>query len=119
MAYIKQISVDTNWLDSIDGMTVAAAIEYLSTLNPEHVLSYGLEGDTHGCNVTACLTYDVPMSNEEILAQLEKHYGREIKLYEDARDKHLLEGRMERVSSCARQLEVLYSKLDEARAMYK
>lgn len=119
MSYIKQITVDTNWLDAVDGMSVAAAIEYLHTLNPEHTLSYGLEGDTHGCNVTACLTYDVPMTNQEILAQLEVKYSNEIKIYEAAKLKHISRDNLEGIDRCTKMIVKYESLLAEAREKYK
>lgn len=119
MTYIKQLTIDTDWLNAIDGMTVAAAIEYLSTLNPEHTLSYGLEGDTHGCDVTACLTYDVPMTNEEILASIDARYKRNILHYEDAKRWYIERNQMDRVPNCDNKIAELQAKWGEARARYE
>jgi aspartate/glutamate racemase len=118
MSYTKTKVVNTDWLHYIDGMSVEKAIEYLQKLNPSHVLSYSLEGDTHGCSVESCLTYEVPMTNKEILAQLEKHYLKEISLYESAKADHTRAGRKGHIESCERNLERLNAKLAEARAKY-
>jgi hypothetical protein len=82
--YTKTITVDTNWLDAIDGRTVAHAIEYLKGLNKDYVLDCYLDGDTHGCEIVARLCYDVPMSNEEILAEHEARYKKALADYERA-----------------------------------
>jgi hypothetical protein len=114
----KTIRVDINWLDEIDGMSVQNAIKYLSTLNPSHTLSYWMEGDTHGCNVISDVSYDVPLTHSEIFAKLEKHYLKEIALYESARQAHLNTGRLSRAESCERLLAQLRSKLETAKTKY-
>lgn len=66
---MKQIPVPSNWLNDIDGLTVADAIEYLQTLPQDHRLDWYLEGDTHGCYVECRLFYKRPYTEEE-LAQM-------------------------------------------------
>lgn len=119
MAYLKTVIVKTNWLDKIDGLTVAQAIEYLQTLNPAHVLSYGMEGDTHGCSVDSELSYTVPMTNKEILTQLETHYLKEIAVYEKAKAQHVKDNRVSRIESCDINLKRLNELLANARIKYK
>jgi hypothetical protein len=116
--HTKTITQNIDWLREIDGLTVRAAIEYLSKLNPEHVLNYSLEGDTHGCQIESDVTYTVPMTNKEILLGLERRYLQQIKHYEEAKQKRLKEGRAELVASCEKNLLRLHSALDEARAEY-
>lgn len=115
----KTVIVNKNWLDDVDGMPVHKAIEYLSKLNPDHILSYYMEGDTHGCNVVSNLHYKVPMTNKEILVKLENHYLKEITTYERAKEGHVKANRVDRIDSCSRLLKQLYDKLEEARAKYK
>ncbi|MCP3017409.1 hypothetical protein [Cupriavidus basilensis] len=119
MPYTKTVAVPENWLEAIDGLTVVKAIAYLQTLNPEHVLSYWLDGDTHGVDVHAELQYDVPMTNDEIFAQLSAHYMREIGVYERALKAHVEAGHAARAESCESRLAVLRSKLADAEAKYK
>jgi excinuclease UvrABC nuclease subunit len=118
MSHTKTIEVKTNWLDQVDGKTVADAIKYLSTLNQSHRLSYNMEGDTHGCSVKSCLTYVAPKSNAEILAELEKRYLTEIASLETAMAKHVAESRAERADSCARRIAQLQSLHAEAKVKY-
>lgn len=116
--YTKTVVINTDWLHEIDGLTVAKAIEYLSMLDPSYVLDYSMEGDTHGCSVTSALSYKVQMTNKEIFSQIEKHCLKEIKLHEDAKAKHIAEGRTSRVESCNINLNRLHAKLEEAKAKY-
>lgn len=118
MRQTKTVHLDTNWLDAINGLSVQKAIEYLSTLDPNHELSYYMEGDTHGCEVTSNLCYDIPMTNSEILTKLEEHYLKEIALYENAKQKHLRDNKIDRVDNCDRLLKQLYDKLEQARDKY-
>ena len=66
---MKTISVPTDWLHEIDGISVADAITYLSTLPKDHVLNYWMEGDTHGCDMRSELYYKRPYTPDE-LAQM-------------------------------------------------
>lgn len=114
----KTVEVDTDWLSTIDGRDVKSAIQYLQTLNQDHILNYHMEGDTHGCDVTSSLYYSVPMTDEEIYNKLVKHYTKEITLYEDARRKHLADGRTNRVEICDRMLLQLNKKFAEIKVKY-
>ena len=115
----KTIVLDINWLDAIDGMTVQKAIEYLSKLNPEHKLNYYMEGDTHGCSVVANVYYDVPMTNAEQLAKLEKHYLRQIADREKGKQYYIDRGQLDRLPVVDKLIAELQLKLTEARHKYK
>ena len=118
MTHTKTIAQDIDWLNAIDGRTVAKAIEYLSKLNPEHVLVYTLEGDTHGVDVSSCVSYAVPMTNKEILEGLEKHYAVNIAMYEKNKNYYISSGQLDRVPIVDKLIDGLKTKLDEARAKY-
>lgn len=114
----KTVTVATNWLDRVDGYTVAEAIEYLQTLDPSHTLDCYLEGDTHGCDIVARLTYKVPLTDDEEYEQLEKHYTKKIAYYTTARDAHVRDGRTARVDSCNIRIDELVAKFDAIKAKY-
>lgn len=116
--HTKTITVETNWLDEIDGMTVAQAIAYLQTLNPEHTLSYYMEGDTHGCNVVSELHYAVPMTNEEIYAGIEKHFQKQIKYFQTSKERHIKNKQFQFAESCDKRISEFQAKLNEAKLKY-
>lgn len=116
--HTKQITVETDWLHEIDGLTAEKAIAYLQTLNQSHVLNFYVDGDTHGCEVVANLYYVVPMSNDEIYAQHEKHYTKEIALYEKALQENIKYNRPTRIASCEINLQRLRDKFGEIKAKY-
>lgn len=118
MAHTKILEDKTNWLDHIDGMTVADAVKYLMTLPPTHKLDYHMEGDTHGCSVESCLTYEVPKTNAEIYADIEKHYLKQIAIHEDAKARHLVYNRQERIAMCDQQIAQFKTRLEEAKIKY-
>jgi hypothetical protein len=118
MANTKTIEVKTNWLDAIDGMTVANAIEYLKTLDQSHTLDYSMEGDTHGCSVESRLTYEVPKSNAEIYADLEKHYLKQIGQHEKSKAYYLSASRQDRADHVETLIAALRSKLEQAKGRY-
>ncbi len=114
----KTITVKTDWLYEIDGMSVAQAIKYLKTLDQSYTLNYYMEGDTYGCEVVANLSYEVPMTDDEIYSKLEKHYTKEIKIFEEAKEKHLKDGRTSRAESCEINLIRLRTKFSEIKRKY-
>ena len=64
---MKTESVPTDWLNEIDGRTVANAIAYLSTLPPDHELTYWQSGgDDHGVEISSELTYLRPYTEQEL-----------------------------------------------------
>ncbi len=68
---MKTISVPTDWLNEINGRTVANAIAYLSTLSPDHELNYWQSGgDDQGVEISSELTYQRPYTEQE-LAELD------------------------------------------------
>ena len=63
---MKTISVPTDWLNEINGRTVADAIAYLSTLPPDHELTYWQSGgDDQGVEISSELTYQRPYTEQE------------------------------------------------------
>ena len=66
---MKTVSVPTDWLNEINGRTVANAIAYLSTLPPDHELSYWQSGgDDQGVEISSELTYQRPHTEQELAA---------------------------------------------------
>ena len=64
---MKTVSVPTDWLNEITGRTVANAIAYLSTLPPDHELTYWQSGgDDHGVEISSKLTYQRPYTEQEL-----------------------------------------------------
>lgn len=77
---MKTISVPTDWLDEIDGQTVAHAIAYLSTLPPDHKLSYWQSnGDDQGVEISSELTYQRPYTEQELAELAASHKAKRIK----------------------------------------
>ena len=116
--YTKTIEIKTDWLSEIDGKSVADAIAYLQTLEQSHVLDCYIEGDTHGCQIVTLLTYQEPMTNQEIYGMLEKRYLKEIKLYTEAKQRHVNNGSDSRVENCDKMLQEYTQKLADAKAKY-
>jgi hypothetical protein len=114
----KTMILNIDWLNAIDGLTVEKAREYLLTLDQSHVLSCYLEGDTHGCEIVSSVHYDVPMTDKEIFAKLEKHYTKEIAIYTKAKEQHIKDGRTSRAENCDRLLTNLNNKFDEIKLKY-
>ena len=64
---MKTVSVPTDWLNEINGRTVANAIAYLSTLPPDHELTYGQSGgDDQGVEISSELTYQRPYTEQDL-----------------------------------------------------
>ncbi len=64
---MKTVSVPTDWLNEVNGRTVADAIAYLSTLPPDHELSYWQSGgDDHGVEISSELSYQRPHTEQEL-----------------------------------------------------
>jgi hypothetical protein len=115
----KTVSLDINWVDDICGLNVKSAIEYLQTLNPEHELSYYMEGDTHGVEIIASVHYEVPLTKSEMLAKIDARYQKQIKHYEDAKKYYIERGQTDRLENCDKQIEILNEKWRVARQKYK
>lgn len=116
--YVKTEVVNTDWLSNIDGMTVSDAIAYLKTLNQDQTLEYSMEGDTHGCNVTSCLSIDVPMSNQEIYSFLVKSYQKQIDHYQKSKLYYFRKGQFDRLANCALQIAKYSELIDTAKINY-
>jgi hypothetical protein len=117
--YTKTLVKDVNWLDKIDGLTIADAIKYLQTLDQSHILSCYMDGDTHGCEIVSRLEYFVPMTNAEILATIDKNYLKQIGIYEKARENHIKAGRQDRADSCKESINSLIGKWNDAKLKYQ
>ena len=64
---MKTISVPTDWLNEINGLTVADAIVYLRTLPPDHALSYRQSGgDDQGVEIISNLIHHRPYTEQEL-----------------------------------------------------
>lgn len=80
---MKIESVPTDWLNEINGRTVANAIAYLSTLPPDHALDYWQSsGDDQGVEISSRLTYERPYTKEELAELTALRKAREIKSVE-------------------------------------
>lgn len=89
--FTENIYVD--WLDQLSGTTVAEAIEFLQSLDPDAVLTYDVEAyDTSGLEVTSKLIKSREQTPEELM---------EVKL-STAR---YLRGRIERAKALGRPTE--------------
>lgn len=65
---MKTESIPTDWLNEINGRTVAHAIAYLSTLPPDHELSYWQSGgDDQGVEISSKLSYQRPYTEPELV----------------------------------------------------
>jgi len=119
MSYTKTINVDINWLGVIDGHTVEEAILYLQTLNKNYRLDAYLDGgDTHGVEIATRLCYDVPMTDAEILAYLEKDYARKIADRERGKQYYIDRGQLDRVPQSEMLILELQQKLADVRILY-
>lgn len=64
---MKAISVPINWLNEINGLTVADAIVYLRTLPPDHALNYWQSGgDDQGVEISSNLIHHRPYTEQEL-----------------------------------------------------
>ena len=77
---MKTISVPTDWLNEIDGRSVADAIAYLSTLPSDHKLNYWQSnGDNHGVEISSELTYERPYTEQELAELAAQRKAKKIK----------------------------------------
>ena len=64
---MKAISVSIDWLNEINGLTVADAIVYLRTLPPDHALNYWQSGgDDQGVEISSNLIHHRPYTEQEL-----------------------------------------------------
>jgi hypothetical protein len=62
-------NIEIDWLDKINGLTVANAIDYLRTLNQSHSLTAYPDGDDlHGVDQYSGLYYEREETDEELKA---------------------------------------------------
>ena len=81
---MKEISVPSDWLNEIGGMTVADAIVYLKNLPQDHKLSWWMEGDTHGCDVGCELVFERPYTDEELVQMAAERKAKKVEAAEAA-----------------------------------
>lgn len=118
---MKTVSVPTDWLNEINGRTVADAIAYLSTLPPDNKLNYWQSnGDDHGVEISSELTYERPYTEQELaeLAALRKakkikDTERAIAYYEKQMAYHESQGNATRAASYQRDAESFRQQLQE------
>lgn len=76
----KAVEVKVDWLQAIDGDTVAKAIEYLQSLPADHVLNYWQSaGDDQGVEISACLVRYEPYTEQELKQQRVDRMERRVK----------------------------------------
>lgn len=64
---MKTETVNTDWLNHIDGLTVGDAIEYLKTLDESLKLTYfQASGDDQGVSISSELTFEREETTEEL-----------------------------------------------------
>ena len=77
---MKTVSVPTDWLNEIDGRSVADAIAYLRTLPSDHKLNYWQSnGDDHGVEISSELTYERPYTEQELAELAAKREAKKVK----------------------------------------
>lgn len=77
---MKTVSVPTDWLNEIDGRSVADAIAYLSTLPSDHKLDYWQSnGDDHGVEISSELTYERPYTEQELAELAAQRKAKKVK----------------------------------------
>lgn len=63
----KAVKVRVDWLQEVDGLTVAKAIEYLQSLPDDHVLNYWQSaGDDQGVEISSGLVRYEPYTAQEL-----------------------------------------------------
>ena len=82
---MKTVSVPTDWLNEINGRSVADAIAYLSTLPSDHKLDYWQSnGDDHGVEISSELTYERPYTEQELAELAAQRKAKKVKDCEHA-----------------------------------
>lgn len=77
---MKTESIPTDWLNEINGRTVANAIAYLSTLPPDHELNYWQSGgDDHGVEIRSELLCHRPYTEQELVELAASRKAKKIK----------------------------------------
>lgn len=64
---MKTVSINIDWLNNIDGMTVEQAVAHLQTMPSNYILNYWQSsGDDQGVEITSDLIYKRPYTEEEL-----------------------------------------------------
>lgn len=120
--YTKTVTIPTDWLSEIDGLSVKDAIAYLQGLPQEHILNCYMDRDTHG-ELVSELHYQVEMTDSEVYEQHEKRILKEIKHYEDAKEYYSKPGHRRPVgngciANCESQIAAYKARLEELKQKY-
>lgn len=76
----KAIKVSVDWLQEVDGLTVAKAIEYLQSLPDDHVLNYWQSaGDDQGVEISSGLVRYATYTERELKQLRVDHIERRVK----------------------------------------
>ena len=105
------VGVVENWLDRINNLTVADAIQYLSSLPKDHHLSFALSGDTHGVELDSCLYYYRPETSTEWVDRRKAFIKKELVVYESGLRRHTDRGIKVGIDRCERKIADLSQKL--------
>ena len=118
---MKTVSVPTDWLNEINGRSVADAIAYLSTLPSDHKLDYWQSnGDDHGVEISSELTYERPYTEQELAELAAQRKAKKVKdcesaiaYYEKEAAYHESRGNATRATSYRQDVERLRQRLKE------
>ena len=107
-------NVDIDWLDNINGKTVADAIEYLKTLDQTLRLDAYLDGeDLHGIDLASQLSYERPETKQETRERQLRRVNRDLKLYLEALQRHQFREDAAGIARCEEKLAGLRNDLVE------
>lgn len=112
----KTVTINIDWLEKIDGLTVSDAIAYLQTLDQNYRLSYCLEGgDTHGVNIASNVCYEVAMTDKEIFEQTAKRCNKEIARYTESKQYYFKRGQFDMLAMCDKKITFYKTILSDAK----
>lgn len=122
MQRIERIEIiDTDWLNCINGLTVANAIEYLSKLNQNHILSAYVDGGSYGAPIKSDLLFKRLETEVEAKVRIAehkarliidaeksvKHYQENLEYYLKLEDPHWIKEYNERLEKAKTKLQQL------------
>lgn len=118
---MKAVSVPIDWLRQIDGLSVADAIEFLSTLPPDHTLNYWQSaGDDQGVEIISGLMYKRPYTEQELAEMAAQRKAKKLKemqaslaYYETQRDYFRRVGESQRAASYQKDVDCIRQKIEE------
>lgn len=116
--YTKTIIIETDWLYAIDGRTVKQAIDYLSTLDSEHILSCHFTGDTQGGDIVSSLLHEEPMTDQENYDSAENYFLKTIKYHETSKQINIKNSQFDRAAIHEGLLSEANDNLTKLKARY-